>query len=62
VALQSQELWRQLRDAEAVLPGPRRGRRRRLWLIPRSASAPASLNWRASRIAQRPGEQGGLGD
>jgi len=37
VALQKQELWRQLRDAEAVLPRPRL---RRLWLIRRTASAP----------------------
>jgi hypothetical protein len=37
VALQKQELWRQLRDAEAVSPRP--PRRRRLWLIRRTASA-----------------------
>jgi len=42
VALQNQELWRQLRDAEAVLPPPRR---RRLRLIPRTARAPAPMNW-----------------
>jgi len=33
VALEKQELWRQLRDAEAVSPGPARPRRRRLRLL-----------------------------
>jgi hypothetical protein len=38
VALRNQELWNQLRDAEAASPRPRR---RGLWFIRGAASAPA---------------------
>jgi len=53
VALQKQELWRQLRDAEAVLPRRRWLHRRRLWLIRGTASAPAPVNWAPDSTTSR---------
>jgi hypothetical protein len=39
VALQKQELWNQLREADAASPAPRPVRRRRLWFFRWAAGA-----------------------